>query len=515
LSELGVRESTAALFGSLFAPYRSYYGERYFSSGGEPSTAIVSSGHLTNAMLASHLGGERSFVVATACQVGERWQARFTVFDLDYAGETAQARKDRALGIDGHQDVQTIRDACEQLGLPPERLITEFSGHRSLHLWVMYHGALALPDAYTIGTAISFLASTAGLNTKIEPFPTGPDRVGRCIALPWGRHPKTGQCSRFVDVGLDSHPRSTFLEGDGDYLTAILDRHLVPVEVAQEAAAKARTVVAESKRAAHGQARAKRLYITDSEAPAPVVVPAIRDPQLAEFRICMANLISKGAPEGHRNELGHILRVELKMQGLSLDQAWGFYGTYARNCQPSWPRAEALTDLEYHWDRVTENGPDTDPSKRHCCPGHGDGGPTMGFLRRYYCVGPDFCTRLRLGAFTITWQGELSPRAMSLYCAICQLEGQHALRPGDVIYGTREDLFARSGLAKTAGVHAREELLARGLVRWRGIDRKGPGGHTEVARVVPVPRPGHTCYDQGASPQFSGTKRAPKPYKSR
>ena len=89
------------------------------------------------------------------------------------------------------------------------------------------------------------------------------------------------------------------------------------------------------------------------------------------------------------------------------------------------------------------------------------------------------------------WGAEgLSANSRVLYEALCKLEADFMLRPGDAIHTTMQQLAETAGLTERTFKTARQELKAFGLIAWHRTSRgRGAGIHSLYRRSYPVPIP--------------------------
>lgn len=459
-----VPHEVVTAFAELFVGCRKPYGEE---TGDGWQTRHS---ELSDELIAAHLDGVRTFGVRPGQQ-----RAHFIALEVDLTAKNVLEARDRVLGEEGFRTWAAIRTASVNLGIPPVHWTASYSGNRSLHFWGLLEEAIPYRAAYRIAQALQQLASHEGARICTA-FPTNGTSGGQFLRLPCGRHRRTLVHAHFVDLGLfELRPRPHFAQ-DCAFLRRVADSR-IPLSVLEEAAANAQELLSRTlPEAGQSEKTAQR------KAFIPARVDAL-DPFLTITlgRPCIADVIAKGAPEGHRHAVGHLVRTELKASGLSLKEARPHYLRYARACSPVWPEDEALRDLESNWGV-------TDIAQRHSCRGSK---PTTVFLREHYCKGSLTCLALRKEGFERVWGAEgLSANSRVLYAALCKLEADFMLRPGDAIHTTMQQLAETAGLTERTFKTARQELKAFGLIAWHRTSRgRGAGIHSLYRRSYPVPIP--------------------------
>lgn len=461
-----VPHEVVTAFAELFVGCRKPYGEE---TGDGWQTRHS---ELSDELIAAHLDGVRTFGVRPGQQ-----RAHFIALEVDLGGRNADllAVRDAIMGEEGFRCWKAIRTASEELGIPPIHWVCSYSGNRSLHFWLVPEKALPFGAAHRIARALKVLTDRQGIQVCTA-YPTNGSGGGQVLRLPWGRHRRTHAHAHFVDLGLFELTPRPYCPQDADYLSRIADGR-VPKDVLEEAAQNAQN--AQVLRPARPEPEgAQQAGLRKSPAP-----KEDRDPFLVVTvgRPCIAEVIAKGVPGGHRHSIAHLVRTELKACGLTLEQAKPIYLRYAQACDPPWPEAEALYDLETNWAV-------TDIAQRHSCK---SAAPSTIFLRKAYCKGSMNCVALRKEGFEQRWGGEgLSANARVLYAALCKLEGQYLLRPGDRIRTTVRQLTDVAELTERTFKAARKELKARGLIAWKATSQgRGQGTFSVYWRFYPVPTP--------------------------
>lgn len=449
-------------FAELFVSCRRPFGEET-AAGWKTHHA-----ELSDDLIREHLEGRRTFGVSPG---GSR--AGFIALEVDLGNREADVLEvhDKILGDEGYYTWAAIRSASEGLGIPPVHWIASYSGSRSLHFWLVLEEALPYDQAHRIAQAIAAATKRQGVEVCTV-YPSNSKAGGKVLRLPWGRHQRTRVHAHFVDLGLfELTPRPQFPQ-DVAYLSRIAELR-VPQDVLEEAAQNAQGIPCpEPARPQQGPTAPSLATIVDAVDPSLLI---------AVGRPCIAAVIAKGVPEGHRHSVAHLVRTELKHCGLTLEQAKPVYLRYAQACTPPWAQDEALRDLEANWAV-------TDTAQRHSCK---SASPATVFLRSAYCRGTLTCTALRKESFEQVWGGKgLSGNARILYAALCKLEGEYLLRPGDRIRTTVAQLTEAAGLTERTFKGARKELKAHNLIAWKTTSHgRGKGIHSVYWRTYPLPTP--------------------------
>ena len=444
---------------------------------------------LTDNLIRDHLEGTRTVGVRPG---GSR--AGFIALEVDLGDREAHPVEvhDKILGDEGYRTWAAIRSASEGIGIPPVHWIASYSGSRSLHFWLLLEEALPYGTAHRIAQAIASASARQGVKVCTV-YPSNSKAGGKVLRLPWGRHRRTLAHAHFVTLGLFAlTPRPHFPQ-DLEYLSRIAELR-VPQDVLEQAAQNAQGIPSPEparpqQTTSKGSAEPFENGAPEPARPQQTTAPSLEtivdavDPSLliAVGRPCIAAVIAKGVPEGHRHSVGHLVRTELKHCGLTLEQAQPIYLRFAQACTPPWAQAEAVRDLETNWAV-------TDTAQRHSCK---SASPATLFLRSTHCRGTLTCTALRKETFEQVWGGKgLSGNARILYAALCKLEGEYLLRPGDRIRTTVAQLTEAAGLTERTFKGARKELKAHNLIAWKTTSHgRGKGIHSVYWRTYPLPTP--------------------------
>jgi hypothetical protein len=475
LSEQGFPAGVVREFAALFVPRRGHFGEH--TEGGW----LKRYEELTDALIAEHLRGERTFGVYPGHK-----EAGFVALECDFGEEEATPANvlelsARIMGKEGFRAWEAVRDAGEELGIAPLYWCVDYTGGRSLHFELIPEAPVPYRDAHRIAKALGELVRRAG-QAVCTVYPTNRTGDGKLLRLPCGRHRKTGVHGCFVEPGLrELIPRPAF-RNDTGYLKLIAR---VPGDVLTDAATLAAAVVQEAPQA---QAEPQEVaQVAHDPRPAQGGRFTQTDPALAQRigRPCILWLIEHGVPEGHRHDVALLLRTELKACGFTPEEALPVYRRFARACTPPWAPEEADRDLWANWADAT------DTKKRHLCRTKGASSLT-GYLQDQACVGPEACAQERPWAFNALWAGQgLSANARVLYMALCKLEVDFWRRPGEEVHTTEAQLTAAADLSVRTFRNARAELEAHGLIGHKASSRgKAKGVHSLYWRAYPVPLPG-------------------------
>lgn len=194
-------------------------------------------GTLTSRLIEQHLAGE----VALHCyclapgRSGGGELCLWGAFDIDIHGELTTANRQAALDAAG-----ALAGALTRLvGSGP--VLGELTGGRGLHIWAV---ADELVNAHLLQRVMDAARHSAGVADtdviRIERYPKQvvlAGKVGSALRLPLGRHPDTGQVSRFYDPlqgeGLPDTAVATAAGLNGDLLEQV-GRGLVVVQASPQ-----------------------------------------------------------------------------------------------------------------------------------------------------------------------------------------------------------------------------------------------------------------------------------------
>lgn len=117
-------------------------------------------------------------------------KARFLCFDLDN-GDQAEARR--------------LLAACKRMGL---NAALEVSGGKGYHVWVVFD---ILEPGDQVKRLAEYIAAEVGFTGEVFPKQAVATKTGNLVKLPYGKHQKTGNWSRFIGPpplpALNSHAR--------------------------------------------------------------------------------------------------------------------------------------------------------------------------------------------------------------------------------------------------------------------------------------------------------------------
>jgi len=488
VSELVADVLTVRRFADLFARVRRPFIRE------TPDTWLTRKTAMTDGMIAAHLCGDVTLGVRMDARRGGGRIAPNIALEVDFGPRDDDLAEvlERIMGEPGLAVVRAVHAAGSDLRIREEAWCFSWSGNRSLHAWLTPREPVKLAAAYAVATAIrdgvDARIATCGLHV-CHVWPTNPDHEGMGLRLPWGRHTRTGESARFVNLyGGVLYLRDPY-PADAGYLVT-LEHNLLEPEVLMTAATLERNLVpVRPSRIRPAETLAKT---TGSKPTGGRVERSLPMQTRRIARPCILHLLERGVPEDYRHAVALLLRAELVRCDLTLADAWPVYLRYAAACAPAWEEADARTDLEANWSK-------TDPALRHLCPGRGDPSNVTRYLHERCCVGAEACGWRRAGAALVAWEEHLSADARALYLSLCIMESAvHHLRPGDELHTTAAGLMERSGLGRKDLERARDDLLAAGLLTYSrtgrpdGVGTPGGGVHSLYRRIIPVPDPPKT-----------------------
>lgn len=449
---------------------------------------------LTERMVHQHLHGNLTVGVRVEKRRGRGRIATNIAMEADFGDreEPLDAVLPRILGEPGLAFVHAVHDAGRDLQIPEAAWFVSWSGGRSLHAWLSPRDPVKLATAHAVAQAVrdgvDARIASHGLHV-CHAWPTNGTGEGMGIRLPWGRHQRTGERGRFVQVQNGALTLRDPFPDDTAYL-ATLETNRVDADLLIGAASLAETLdiprpvrtprprltlpatAQDEDHGDHGE-RIERSLPTQAR-------------RLA--RPCILHLLESGVQEGLRHDMALLLRAELVHCGLTPEDAWPVYRRYAAVCRPSWETEDARRDLEANWNT-------TDPSRRHTCPGRGDPSPITQYLHDRCCIGIETCGWRRAVSALDPWREYLTADARTLYMELALMEAGYSLRPGDGIHTTAANLMEQCGFGRTRFKQAREDLEHAGLTTHEATGRHGGEGtadggvHSVYRRTIPVPDP--------------------------
>lgn len=401
---------------------------------------------LTDHVLHSHMVRKKTLAVYPAKDNTTKW----LVFDLD-----EEDCWDLILikGILAHHDIQSY---------------LEDSG-RYWHLWILF----AQPISNCIARKLAdYIVREAHCYNRIEIYPKqdAVTECGSCVKLPFGVNRKSEKRSCFVDDGKISikNPevffRSIERVPEGIVREIFEVNDIAPLLLTPALSTALSVVVPRS----HASGTS---------------CPKFDEP-------CVEKYWSDGALEGRRASVSYQIAIRLRELNLPVGDALDQLKVWRTRCDLG---KHHFTEKEL--ESQVNGAYAGEPKKARC--GHG--------LLKEVCVGKDkcpFCTRLKRSnagnghnedAYLWNgWQKVLSAGQMVMVrVALPVLEKKKGLRPGEVLFTTKEELAEYSGLGNPGD--ALNALKKYGLVEYTAGNRGGGKERkpTVVRRITPVSKPPH------------------------
>ena len=236
---------------------------------GDGSYTLVKS-PLTDRVILSHLRGEVTVALLPYSNGTTKW----VCIDVDVRRSAA---------------VESVREKLHRLSIPS---LTEFSGRKGFHVWVLFDRAYPNATARSLGRIVGGCHEVFPKQEKISK-----GRFGSFVKAPLGKHRITGEWCLFMDEDLSQ------IETPYRALASVLQVDLFDV--------------------------LKRYYPQSAtERKEEPISDASFDPVRGEFlsplllKDCVFQCLLTGTTPGHRNVAAHILSTELRRVGLTEEDSF-------------------------------------------------------------------------------------------------------------------------------------------------------------------------------------------------